>query len=142
MALTVCNECGGRVSDTAAACPHCGAPVLRASEAVDTPLKRVAIQDPLIPFASAASSSASGSESNGSAWPWLIGLPIGLLGVFLLVGALQPSNPEKTKDRDVYELCIKDLESLDRGRNSSARTLASMCENMRNAFIKKYGGTP
>ena len=27
MALTTCAECGGQVSDQAAACPHCGAPV-------------------------------------------------------------------------------------------------------------------
>ena len=26
MALIECSECGGRVSDKAAACPHCGAP--------------------------------------------------------------------------------------------------------------------
>ena len=29
MALVKCGECGGQVSDKAAACPHCGAPVLR-----------------------------------------------------------------------------------------------------------------
>lgn len=27
MTLTTCRECGGTLSDTAAACPHCGAPV-------------------------------------------------------------------------------------------------------------------
>ncbi len=27
MALVKCGECGGQVSDKAAACPHCGAPV-------------------------------------------------------------------------------------------------------------------
>jgi len=27
MALIQCAECGGKVSSTAAACPHCGAPV-------------------------------------------------------------------------------------------------------------------
>lgn len=27
MALTSCRECGGRVSDKAAACPHCGCPI-------------------------------------------------------------------------------------------------------------------
>ena len=27
MALVECKECGGKVSDKAAACPHCGSPV-------------------------------------------------------------------------------------------------------------------
>lgn len=27
--LKYCSECGGQVSDTAAVCPHCGAPLLR-----------------------------------------------------------------------------------------------------------------
>ncbi len=29
MTLTTCRECGGTLSDMAAACPHCGAPALR-----------------------------------------------------------------------------------------------------------------
>jgi RNA polymerase subunit RPABC4/transcription elongation factor Spt4 len=29
MALTTCRECGGSVSSSAGACPHCGAPVLK-----------------------------------------------------------------------------------------------------------------
>lgn len=46
MALTQCSECGGKVSDQAAACPHCGAPrlaedgtVIRAQQP-DTPPAR------------------------------------------------------------------------------------------------------
>lgn len=31
MTLIICRECGGSVSDTAATCPHCGAPAGRAS---------------------------------------------------------------------------------------------------------------
>lgn len=32
MALIKCSECGGQVSDKAASCPHCGAPISRAKE--------------------------------------------------------------------------------------------------------------
>ena len=32
MALIICNECGNQVSDKAAACPHCGAPVAQSKE--------------------------------------------------------------------------------------------------------------
>ena len=31
MALIVCPECGGKVSDKASACPHCGYPILNAN---------------------------------------------------------------------------------------------------------------
>ncbi|MFR2832301.1 MAG: zinc ribbon domain-containing protein, partial [Finegoldia magna] len=30
MALTTCPECAGKVSDRAAACPHCGYPIKKA----------------------------------------------------------------------------------------------------------------
>ena len=41
MALINCEECGGKVSDTAAACPHCGAPVSAESKAIGTGLQTV-----------------------------------------------------------------------------------------------------
>jgi uncharacterized membrane protein YvbJ len=34
MALIKCSECGGHVSDKAASCPHCGAPISRAKETI------------------------------------------------------------------------------------------------------------
>lgn len=37
MALITCHECGGKVSDAATACPHCGAPVLPAAPAPTPP---------------------------------------------------------------------------------------------------------
>ena len=37
MAMTSCTECSGVVSTTAAACPHCGAPVDRMAALVSTP---------------------------------------------------------------------------------------------------------
>jgi len=42
MTLTVCPECGGQVSDQAATCPHCGAPVRAAprAPAAGRPAKR------------------------------------------------------------------------------------------------------
>jgi len=38
MALVECRECGERVSDLAAACPHCGAPVAADGRAAGTAL--------------------------------------------------------------------------------------------------------
>lgn len=34
MALVACGECGKQVSDTAASCPNCGAPIAGAAEAI------------------------------------------------------------------------------------------------------------
>ncbi|WP_421311984.1 hypothetical protein [Aeromonas veronii] len=36
MALIECGECNGKVSDKAASCPHCGAPVMQLADVVDT----------------------------------------------------------------------------------------------------------
>lgn len=38
MTLIICRECEKQVSSTAAACPHCGAPVAQAGRTVETPL--------------------------------------------------------------------------------------------------------
>jgi len=38
MALVKCGECGARVSSSAAACPHCGAPVAADGRAAGTAL--------------------------------------------------------------------------------------------------------
>lgn len=36
MGLINCHECTGKVSDTAASCPHCGAPLAQTSKVVRT----------------------------------------------------------------------------------------------------------
>ena len=36
MALIQCPECGDKVSDTATACPHCGAPIARRADFAST----------------------------------------------------------------------------------------------------------
>lgn len=41
MALIQCNECGGQVATSAAACPHCGAPTATQSQAIGTPLATI-----------------------------------------------------------------------------------------------------
>jgi len=41
MAIVTCDDCGGKVSDRAASCPHCGCPVSTGSSArYDGPLSR------------------------------------------------------------------------------------------------------
>lgn len=111
MALIACKECSGQVSETAATCPHCGAPVAVADK-----------------------------HKNGSAWPWLIGLPIGLAILAMLATA--PMSPEQRSDKNLYKHCLSDLESLDRARSPVAAIKADLCERFRADYIKKWGSTP
>lgn len=120
MAIIECRECHGKVSDTAAACPHCGAPAPSpqdtASEATEKP--------------------------GGGWWKWVLGIPIGLFVLMMVIGSLQPADPEKDRARLVYSRCIEQLESSDRARLSTANGLATMCEKFRLDFRAKYGVNP
>jgi DNA-directed RNA polymerase subunit RPC12/RpoP len=69
MALIKCSECGEHVSDKAAVCMRCGAPV-------------VAQQAQAIPV-------VVRKEPSTKWWLWI---PLGLGGAFLLFGALIPKN--------------------------------------------------
>ena len=69
--MIICSECHGNVSDTAATCPHCGAPV--------------AIQ--LGATASAQDTASADREKAGSTWwKWVIGVPVGLFVLFIVIG--------------------------------------------------------
>jgi hypothetical protein len=75
MALISCSECRGQVSDKAAACPHCGAPVtFVAVEPQPVPVQIVKPKSNLI-------------------W-WVLGTPVALFAVFLVIGArTNPNSP-------------------------------------------------
>lgn len=79
MALTTCGECGGKVSDQAATCPHCGAPVARSQS--------------MLPPPSAASSSPPTTVKKGgdSGAGWIF---LALLVVAGLVGIAMASTPD------------------------------------------------
>jgi hypothetical protein len=112
MAIITCKECTGKVSDTAAICPHCGA-------AVASPT--------VIP-------------EKGGLWIWILGVPVGLLALLMVIGL--NADPEQTKARRTYELCMDDLAGADRARNGGAAFIAGMCEKMRSAYISKYHSNP
>jgi RNA polymerase subunit RPABC4/transcription elongation factor Spt4 len=160
MALFVCKECNGTVSDTAAACPHCGAPVPKPVVPGATKSKLLAAGDMACamcekhipkdaiacafcghPVPAGAVALAAFKQSSNW-WMWVLGVPIGLFVVFIIFGAMQPASPERDKAREIYRACISKLSDLDRGRSSGANFMASMCENMRQDFIQKYGREP
>ncbi len=115
MALIACVECGGKRSDSAANCPHCGAAIALAAATV--------------------------SKKSGGIWRWVVGVPLGLF-VFVMVLGTTNSDPEKTTARNAYKMCLGNLEANDRARAGNGNFIAGACEMMRNDFIKKYGTTP
>lgn len=127
MAIISCKECSGKVSDTAATCPHCGAPVVAPMPAAVAP---VAVE-----------------KSGGGWWKWVLGVPVGLFILMMVIGSLSSggggSAPDaKTMDRRVYQQCLSDLAAADRGRSSAATPMAGMCERFRSDYVKKYNATP
>jgi hypothetical protein len=82
MAMTACWECKKEISDTAAVCPHCGA--AGTAGTMLTPL---------------AAAPAAAKKAGGSAWPWIVGLPIGLLILFLLYGGFIPEYEAAARER-------------------------------------------
>lgn len=124
MAIISCAECSGKISDTAATCPHCGAPGPKSDTATT-----MAPQDAVV-------------KKSGGVWKWVLGVPVGLFVLFMGFGAMQPSNPEKTNARRAYEACIDSLATDDRARAGNGRFIAGACESMRNDFIRKYGVNP
>lgn len=69
MAMTKCAECGAAISDKAAACPHCGAPLtMVVPNAVPVVIQKA------------------------PAFKWWFWVPLGAVAAFLLFGALIPKN--------------------------------------------------
>lgn len=123
MAIIFCTECSGKISDTAATCPHCGAP------------------GPTPAPAPAVDSQTATAKKSGGIWKWIFGVPVGLFVLMIIYGSLI-SNPERIHDRNVYETCMDSLKSDDRARSGNGAFIGGVCEKMRNDFIKKYGTTP
>lgn len=79
MALLKCSECGGKVSSTAKACPHCGAEPSPAPE-VFSPKFAIPPQ----------------KKKKRRIWPWVLGVFV----VFVIVAANQDVTPEERAARE------------------------------------------
>lgn len=125
MALISCSECSKEISDRAASCPHCGAPVGAAALVVNR--------------------GADESESKkSSVWKWLFGVPIGGFVLVMIIGSCAGNTPEgkeRQASRDAISLCWSEQgrKSLDPG---SARFVASTCEKMESDYRAKWGRNP
>ena len=45
MALLICPDCGGKVSEHAEFCPHCGCPILNIKDAANAKMTSVTLED-------------------------------------------------------------------------------------------------
>lgn len=126
MALITCKECGKDISDQAAACPGCGAPVQSTQPAMPAPPKSL------------------GDKKVGCGTVILVFGLLGLLGLAVVM-AIDPVDPAASAaqqhDRDVIDLCWKDY-----GRRSldpqTKRFVAEVCEKMESDFKQKFGREP
>lgn len=169
MALIACSECRREISDKAASCPGCGAPVVKPVAETDvgacpccaTPVKLSAescgkckaifSDDGWRPIAGGASTAAkvenastSVEKSGSSLWKWLFGVPIGGFVLLMIVGACAGNTPdgkERQASRDAISLCWSEQgrKSLDSG---TARFVASTCEKMESDYRAKWGRNP
>lgn len=125
--LIKCGECGKDISDKAAACPSCGAPMAASVGGVPT---------------GGVASEPVAAKSGGGAWKWVVGVPVLLVVLFLGFGATRPVDPERERAKAVYEGCKDQLASTDRARLDTARTLAAICDGYRADYIRKYQRNP
>lgn len=90
MAIIECKECGGKVSDSAAACPHCGAPVAVA----------------------AVSAAPEEATKKGGRWKWVLawifGVPVGLFVLLMAIGMLSGNSSKYTDYKTPVRELLKD----------------------------------
>lgn len=125
--MIACAECSKEISNKAASCPHCGAPIAA----------------PAPPHASNAP--ALEAKSTGSSWlKWLIGVPVGGFIILMIVGSCAGNTPDgkaRAAARDAIGLCWSEQakKSLSPG---AARFVAGACEKMEADYRSRWGSNP
>ena len=128
--MIACAECGKEISDKAAACPHCGAPVAAAlAKTSGGPLPK----PPPV--------------ANGGAarWKWFVGIPVAGFVAVMVFGTIAGNSPEgkeRASQRRAIALCWDMLHDK-RGLAPSAVTLASAtCSRMESDYRSQWGREP
>lgn len=125
MALISCSECRREISDKAAACPNCGAPVGSAA-----PITNRWAEPPV--------------QKKSSIWKWVLGVPIGGFVLMMIIGSCSGNTPEgesRAASRSAIKACWNEQgrKSLD---PAMGRLVASACEKMERDFRDKWGVSP
>lgn len=121
MALVVCTECGNAVSDRAAACPKCGAPV--SAQAKYVPEKSHWLRNSVIVVAV-------------------------LFGLFMIWGAILAGSPEGKQrgiERMAIEHCEDRTEELRKDPRMSAGAIGlamDTCKKLRDDYRAKWNREP
>lgn len=125
MALIACSECQKEVSDKAATCPHCGAPIQTKAPA----RPRGTYYDDLP--ATAAAAPAPAKQGSGL-WKWLLGVPVGAIALLMVIGSCAGSTPEgrdRSNKRAAIDLCWQE-QSKKSNDPATAQFIAGTCEKM------------
>lgn len=125
MALISCSECRKEISNKAATCPQCGAPV----ESAEPVVKRTEEES---------------KQEKSSVWKWLLGVPVGAFVLMMVIGSCAGNTPDgkaKQASRDAISFCWSEQarKSLDPG---AARFAAGTCEKMESDYRAKWGRNP
>lgn len=144
MALIKCEECGREVSDKAASCPGCGAPI-------------ATVQVGQAP--SFEQGAASVEPRRGATWKFYIGMLLAIAGVLLLFVLLQvfdvPDSPEaiaakaqrdeRFNAKDAIAYCDDKYKEMNADRQYTQDMLrfqSGVCQHMRDEYRKKWGSAP
>jgi hypothetical protein len=126
MALITCPECKAEISDKAAACVRCGAPITqqRPSQAFDRP------NTPPPP-----------PHSTRRIWPWFVAAPILAFFAFGFYASNTPEGKARAQARQGIETCW-DEQKRKSFSPGEQRFIAGACERMEADFRQRYGASP
>lgn len=144
MALITCRECGHQVSDQAAACPSCGAPVERVPSPILTP--------------SSVSQNPSNAASVGKAFLILVGLGVGFVILASINEHYNPAPPlteaqaasvqegiDRQREQRAIEYCDDRYKEMNADRQYTPEMLrfhSTTCDKMRSDYRAKWGQEP
>lgn len=132
MALITCAECKAVVSDKAAACPRCGAPIETATGSRPRSTPTAAHDRNNMP---------SAQEKARPIWPWLVAAPIVAFFGYGLFASNTPEGQARSRERRAIEACWEEQKRKSLGQGEQ-RFIAGACETMETEFQRKHGVRP
>lgn len=116
MAMIACWECGKEISESAQACPHCGAPKKEASTQVEQAVAPAPVETP------------APQKSGLGFFSWFFIIVFGLFAIFMAIGAAS-SNSSSDKRSRINEECDKMM--ADAAPGDEKRRTRAICDQMK-----------